>query len=180
MTQYGFYFDKEKCLGCHACQVACQIWNAPYQTVKWRNIASVFRGEFPDVKNVNVSMACMHCGDSPCRKACPRGAIMKNEETGVVTVDQTQCVGCMLCLWACPFGAPQLGVMGRMEKCTFCEERPVDVKRACEEICPTQAIVSGTIEELATFSKQNTAARLYFDEKQGVILGQGNAGQDNV
>ncbi|MFH0728700.1 MAG: 4Fe-4S dicluster domain-containing protein [Pseudomonadota bacterium] len=171
MAQYGFYFDKEKCVGCRACEVACQIWNESVQTVKWRNVASTIQGKYPEIKSVNVSLACMHCGDAPCKKACPRSAITKDEESGRVTVDRERCVGCMLCLWACPFGAPQLGVKGRMEKCTFCEERPAGMKRACEEICPTQAIVSGKIEDLARFSKQNVSGKLFHDENPGVILG---------
>jgi Fe-S-cluster-containing dehydrogenase component len=171
MSQYGFYFDKEKCVGCRACEVACQIWNEKVQTVKWRNVAEIARGSYPEISSVNVSLACMHCGDAPCKKACPRQAITKDEETGTVTVDQQQCVGCMLCLWACPFGAPQLGVKGRMEKCTFCEDRPLEIKRACEEICPTRAIVSGTVEELAQFAKQNVGDRLSFEESAGTILG---------
>jgi anaerobic dimethyl sulfoxide reductase subunit B (iron-sulfur subunit) len=171
MAQYGFYFDKEKCVGCRACEVACQIWNESVQSVKWRNVASTIQGKYPEIKSVNVSLACMHCGDAPCKKACPRSAITKDEETGRVTVDRERCVGCMLCLWACPFGAPQLGVSGRMEKCTFCEERPAGMKRACEEICRTQAIVSGKVDELAKFSKQNVSNRLFNDPSPGVLLG---------
>ena len=175
MSQYGFYFDKEKCVGCRACEVACQIWNDEVQTVKWRNVAMTKEGSYPEISSVNVSLACMHCADAPCKKACPRNAISKDEETGRVTVDQKRCVGCMLCLWACPFGAPQLGLQGRMEKCTFCEERPEGMKRACEEICPTQAIVSGKIEDLAKFSKQNVSGRLFHDKDPGALLGHEDA-----
>lgn len=171
MSQYGFYFDKEKCVGCRACEVACQIWNDGVQTVKWRNVAMTCEGRYPEINSVNVSLACMHCADAPCKKACPREAISKDAESGRVAVDQTRCVGCMLCLWACPFGAPQLGVQGRMEKCTFCEERPAGIKRACEEICPTQAIVSGKIEELAEYSKQNVSDRLFNQNSAGVVMG---------
>jgi anaerobic dimethyl sulfoxide reductase subunit B (iron-sulfur subunit) len=172
MSQHGFYFDKEKCVGCRACEVACQVWNDAVQTVNWRNVSSLSRGSFPAVTSVNASLACMHCAESPCKKACPRQAITKDEDTGAVTSDQSRCVGCMLCLWACPFGAPQLGVNGRMEKCTFCEDRPVGrLKRACEEICPQQAIVSGRIEDLAQRSKQVVADRLSWDKRGEVILG---------
>ena len=77
----------------------------------------------------------------------------------------------MLCLWACPFGAPKMSTKGRMEKCNFFQERPMGIKRACEEICPTQAIVSGLIDELANFSKKNVADRLSYTEGGGVVLG---------
>lgn len=175
MSQYGFYFDQEKCAGCHACEIACQLWNGEVQTAKWRRVTSLERGTFPEMKSVNVSLACMHCGNAPCRNTCPRQAISKSAETGLVTIDQKKCVGCMLCLWACPFGAPQMSLKGKMEKCTFCEERPVGMKRACEEICPTQAIVSGQIEELAKFSRGNVAEQLSYENSSGVILGHDEA-----
>lgn len=171
MTQYGFYFDKEKCVGCRACEVACQIWNASNQTVKWRGVTSIERGIYPSIASVNVSLACMHCGDAPCIKVCPRQALSKKEETGTVIVDQQRCVGCMLCLWACPFGAPQLGTKGKMEKCHFCDDRPLELKRACEEICPCQAIISGPVDELAKLSKRSVAESLLDEKGAGVILG---------
>jgi len=151
--------------------VACQIWNGSIQTVKWRGVTSIARGTYPEVTSVNVSLACMHCGDAPCVKSCPRQALSKKDESGTVLVDQQKCVGCMLCLWACPFGAPQLGLKGKMEKCTFCEERPLDMRRACEEICPTQAIVSGPVDQLSQIAKATIAERLLDVDGEGVILG---------
>lgn len=160
MIQYGFYFDAQRCVGCRACEVACQMWNGAKQTAKWREVTSIERGDYPHVTSINVSLACMHCADAPCAKACPRQAIAKTTEAGIVVVDQKRCIGCMLCLWACPFGAPQLGTSGKMEKCQFCEDRPLDMKRACEEICPTGAIVSGPIAELARYSRRAAVKEL--------------------
>jgi Fe-S-cluster-containing dehydrogenase component len=154
MSQYGFYFDKDKCVGCRACEVACQIWNDSDQTVKWRNVTAVIQGTYPQLGSANTSLACNHCGDAPCKIACPRSAITKDSETGQITVDQERCVGCMFCLWACPFAAPQLGALGKMEKCNFCEDRPMGMKKACEEICPNNAIVSGEVEEISTLHDQ--------------------------
>jgi len=171
MTQYGFYFDKQRCVGCRACEVICQVWNGSNQTVKWRGVTTATRGKYPDITSVNVSLACMHCADAPCVKACPRQALSKKDESGTVVVDKQKCVGCMLCLWACPFGAPQLGTDGKMEKCNFCEERPLGMKRACEEICPTQAIVSGPIDELSKIAKKTIAESLLDSGSEGVILG---------
>ena len=171
MSQYGFYFDKQRCVGCRACEVACQIWNGSNQTVKWRGVTSIIRGTYPEIISVNVSLACMHCGDALCVKACPRQALTKKDETGIVVVNQQKCMGCMLCLWACPFGAPQLGIDGKMEKCNFCDDRPLGMKRACEEICPTQAIVSGPIDELAKIAKKSIAEGLLDSVSEEVILG---------
>ena len=109
------------------------------------------------------------------QKCVSRQAIAKSEETGIVTVNMAKCVGCMLCLWACPFGAPKMSLKGKMEKCTFCEDRPVDMKRACEEICPTQAIVSGPIEQLARIARGNVAEGMLYENSSGVILGHEEA-----
>ncbi len=171
MSGYGFYFDKDKCVGCRACEVACQLWNDETRTVKWRHVTSVQKGTYPEIVSVNVSLACMHCKDAPCVRACPRQAVVQRADTGPVVVDQQRCVGCMLCLWACPFGAPQLGLNGKMEKCNFCNDRPVGMKRACEEICPTEAIVSGKIADLRKLSKKNLAERILDQQDGAVVLG---------
>jgi len=171
MPQYGFYFDSERCVGCRACEIACQMWNESAETVKWRGVSGIERGVYPEIKSVNVSLACMHCAAAPCIKACPRKALLKAEQTGIVLVNQRRCVGCMLCLWACPFGAPQLGVDGKMEKCHFCEDRPLDMKRACEEVCPTQAIISGPVDELTRNSKRTPAEDLLNGKKTDAVLG---------
>lgn len=171
MTEYGFYFYKQRCIGCRACEVACQIWNGSNQTVKWRGVTSVIRGTYPDLTSVNVTLTCMHCGDAPCVKACPRQALSRNRNSGTVVVDPKICMGCTFCLWACPFGAPQIGIKGKIEKCNFCEDRPLSMKRACEEICPTQAIVSGPKNEIGRAAKGNVAENLLGSGIKEIVLG---------
>jgi anaerobic dimethyl sulfoxide reductase subunit B (iron-sulfur subunit) len=163
--QHGFYFDSDLCVKCHACEIACKTWNEVEVGPRWREVVKVESGTFPDVKAMNVSMACMHCGDAPCRHACPVGAITKRAEDGIVVVDQSVCIGCGFCAWACPFNAPQLTAgAGKMEKCNFCQtpdkERPLDMPRACEEVCPTGAIKSGSMAELAHQNREKVAAKL--------------------
>jgi anaerobic dimethyl sulfoxide reductase subunit B (iron-sulfur subunit) len=99
-------------------------------------------------------------------------AITKRADDGVVLVDQNKCIGCGFCAWACPFNAPQLSATaGKMEKCNFCQtpgkERPLDMPRACEEICPTGAIKSGSMADLANQGRERAAARLSGADMQG-------------
>jgi NAD-dependent dihydropyrimidine dehydrogenase PreA subunit len=71
MSQIGFYFNEKRCVKCHACEIACKLWNNVEIGPRWRTVVKVGTGKFPNVKEINVSLACMHCGDPPCLKACP-------------------------------------------------------------------------------------------------------------
>ena len=101
--QHGFYFDHNRCVKCHACEIACKSWNEIDVGPRWREVVKIESGVFPNVTAMNVSMACMHCGDAPCQNACPVGAISKSAVNGIVTVDQNTCIGCGFCTFACPF-----------------------------------------------------------------------------
>jgi Fe-S-cluster-containing dehydrogenase component len=121
----------------------------------------VWHGTYPRTKTVPVSVSCMHCVDPECVKTCPVGAITKREADGIVVVDGDKCVGCKACLESCPFGAPQFGVDGKMQKCDMClaltepkksskpnEASPLsetwDLSEAwppCARTCPTKALV---------------------------------------
>jgi anaerobic dimethyl sulfoxide reductase subunit B len=162
--QHGFYFDHKLCVKCHACEIACKIWNEVEEGPRWREVVSVSTGTFPNVTEVFVSMACMHCGDAPCIPACPVKAITKRADDGIVVVDEATCIGCGFCVWACPFNAPQIGANGKMQKCNFCstpgKERPHGMPRACEEVCPTNAIRSGPLAALGGENRVKAAARL--------------------
>ncbi len=163
--QHGFHFDHNLCVKCHACEIACKTWNEVEVGPRWREVVKITSGSFPNVKAMNVSMACMHCGDAPCMTACPVRAITKRNDDGVVVVDQNACIGCGFCTWACPFNAPQLSASaGKMQKCNFCQspglERPMGLPRACEEVCPTGAIKSGSMVDLANQGRERAAKRL--------------------
>ncbi len=170
MSQVGFYFNEKRCVKCHACEIACKLWNNIEIGPRWRTVVKVGTGKFPNVKEINVSLACMHCGDPPCLKACPVKAVSKQVEDGRVLVDKAKCIGCGFCIWACPFNAPQLGKDGKMQKCHFCLDRPTGLPRACEEVCPTEAIRSGTMEELNELGRQQASRRLIGAEAYPSLL----------
>jgi anaerobic dimethyl sulfoxide reductase subunit B (iron-sulfur subunit) len=156
--QYGFFIDIDRCIKCHACEIACRIWNGitdpPYRTV-----IEVESGTYPSVIRMNISLTCMHCSTPPCLVACPAKAISKRDD-GIVIVDSTKCIGCRLCTWVCPFGAPKFGSDMKIKKCNFCEDRPVGMPRACEEACPTEAIVCGPVNELEKVATERARGRL--------------------
>ncbi|UWG47334.1 Fe-S-cluster-containing dehydrogenase component [Halanaeroarchaeum sp. HSR-CO] len=116
-----FYFDPNRCIGCHACTVSCkQYHDRESGADDWRTVTHHEKGTFPDVSEVPISMSCMHCHDAPCEKVCPTNAIEKRESDGIVTIDREKCIGCKYCGWACPFGAPTYGDEGLMSKCNMC------------------------------------------------------------
>jgi anaerobic dimethyl sulfoxide reductase subunit B (iron-sulfur subunit) len=160
MDQVGFYFTPKKCTKCHACEIACKLWNEIELGPRLRRVVEVSQGQYPDICQINVSLFCMHCGDAPCIKACPVHALSKSAVDGRVTVEEAKCIGCTFCTWACPFNAPQLGADGKMVKCDFCPDRPLGMPRPCEEVCATGALLSGTRSELDEKARQRSAKRL--------------------
>ncbi len=168
--QKGFYVDETKCVKCHACEIACKLWNNLDDVSYWRQVVKVGTGGYPNVKVINVSLACMHCGKPKCVAACPVKAISKRVTDGIVLVDRNKCIGCGFCIWACPFNAPQIGADGKMGKCTFCIDRPEGMPRACEEVCPTNAIRSGTMQELGKIAKEEAAARILTEGDSSLYL----------
>lgn len=137
-----FTFDQAKCTGCQACILACTIENQlPYDR-SWRSVHTFNERHYPNLPVHHLSIACNHCDDPACLRACPSGAYSKNGDTGFVDFDAGKCIGCRYCTWACPFGAPRFdraeGVVG---KCTFCSDRQMAGQSpACVELCPTGAL----------------------------------------
>jgi DMSO reductase iron-sulfur subunit len=143
--QKGFVFDVNKCTGCEACQVACQIENGVTPGINWRRVYTFNDIHYPGLPHFSHSLACNHCEDPPCMTHCPAAAYTKDAATGAVILDADACIGCGYCSWVCPFDAPRLNhSTGKMEKCTFCIHRLEEgLEPACAALCPTGALKFG-------------------------------------
>ena len=143
--QKAFVLDLNRCTGCHACQIACKIENELAPEMSWRQVVTFNEQRMPAIPLFSLSLACNHCIDAPCKKACPALAYTKDKATGAVTIDPKLCMGCRYCQWVCPYDAPKFNeAAGVMEKCTFCSHRlSQQLEPACTVACPTGALALG-------------------------------------
>lgn len=166
------FIDKERCIGCYACVVACKLEHdlPPYPTSppvgepKGPNLIQVYRVG-PEIREGRVyqyflPIACKHCSDAPCIKACPTAALPRSPKYSIVTVDRDECIGCVFCLEACPWGAPQFDQEGKAMLCDLCIHRLEEGKQtACEAACVARAIYVGTPAEISVKIGKKAAER---------------------
>lgn len=148
MPQYGFVIDHRKCIGCHACTVACKSENdvplGDFRTwVKYTE-----KGTFPDVRRHFTVLRCNHCDNAPCVEICPVVALHKRPDA-IVDLDRDLCIGCAACTHACPYDSIYLnGQTGTAEKCHYCAHRTeLGMEPACVVVCPEQAIIAGDVSD---------------------------------
>lgn len=130
----------QKCVACHLCEGACSFKHeGAFQPAKTR----IWVHDFVE-EAVYVPVTCFHCADAPCMTNCPTYAISRDPATGQVTVSEEKCIGCKMCMVACPFS-----VMGfHLEKsvaqnCDLCGGDP-----QCVKICTYGALEYAEVEPL--------------------------------
>lgn len=96
--------DTRKCVGCHACTVACIAENKLPPGVVYRPVVQEEIGSYPNVQLRFFPRPCMQCDEPPCVPVCPVGATWKRPD-GIVAIDYDRCIGCRYCIAACPYGA---------------------------------------------------------------------------
>ena len=196
MSQWGFYLDQTRCIGCKTCILACQAWNedergdaALYPDLTWerglprdpvtkdthqgndeilnryrmkeqyRHVYATEYGTWPMVDVSYWTVSCGHCEHPACVAACPVGHLYKEQDRGLVLTDANHpCIGCALCVKACPFGSPQFyddprrhraGEKPTVRKCDLCADRiEKGLKPACVAGCRMRALDAGPIDEL--------------------------------
>ena len=145
----SFIVDVNRCTGCHACAMACQIANHLSVAQPWREVRTFNELHVPGVELMHLSLACNHCAGAPCMEQCPARAYHRDEKTGAVLIDADRCLGCGYCAWVCPYGAPRFDEdHGVMTKCNFCVDKQHEGGQpACVTSCPTEALTWGELTD---------------------------------
>ena len=178
--RWAMVVDAKKCIDdCKDCMAACHyVHNVPAignpkHEVKWI-WPERFENIFPEESHAHIPDAmgkqlmpvlCNHCDNPPCVRVCPTGATFRRED-GIVMMESHRCIGCKICMAACPFGARSINFMdprpfirklnldfptrtkGVVEKCNFCEERLArGLLPACVMACEQKALVFGDVED---------------------------------
>lgn len=179
--------DIKACIGCHTCAIACQQGNNIPKGVKWNRVLThggptmdTPRGVFPNLEMTFLTLGCQHCSEPACVNACPAQATYKRED-GIVMQDYDICLGCRMCIMACPYdgvrsyhehepayyldfpvGDKEVKAQqkGTVSKCNFCYHR-IDsgLQPNCVEVCPAKARYFGNIEDNGSEVSQLLRAR---------------------
>ena len=173
---YGMIIDVDKCVGCHACVIACKAeWEVPTQY----NRNWVYRLG-PSLTSTGMAATyypglCNHCDNPPCVPVCPAepvnmtfkdaksgktvtmavAATWKDPFNGTVQVDRERCIGCGACAAACPYGARYVDTsladdncLGKVDKCTYCMPRVSQgLEPACVQTCLARARIFGDLDD---------------------------------
>lgn len=178
--RWAMAVDPAKCsANCTDCIVACHTihnvpdFGNPKDEVKWI-WQEPFAAVFPDnhhvysgqaLQKMRLPVLCNQCANPPCVRVCPTKATFQRPD-GIVMMDYHRCIGCRLCMAACPYGARSMNyreprpfiakinpdfptrTKGVVEKCNFCEERLAKgLLPACVEACKQKALVFGDVED---------------------------------
>lgn len=187
---FGFVIDLKRCIGCNSCAIRCKVENNLPDATWWNRIltdggeeANTASGEFPHVQRGYVPVACQHCENPACVSVCPVGATYKDPETGVVRQDYDKCIGCRMCMGACPYTGvrcfnweePKYSVghdvgdaespahqIHVVEKCAMCWHRLAKgYEPACIDGCPARARFWGDLDDPESEVSKKIASREY-------------------
>lgn len=202
--QYGMIIDLERCVGCHACTIACKAeWEVPVEF----NRNWVYRLGPSEIDGEMVSTyypgLCNHCTEPVCVPECPAdpvsvtftdaktgktkimdvAATWKDPFDGTVQIDKNRCIGCGACVDACPYGAryvnptltDEVSTDGKADKCTYCKPRvEKGAAPACVQTCITGARIFGDLDD-----PQSDVAKYVKKGAKGLEVAKGNLGPNS-
>ena len=143
------YINEKVCIGCRLCEVHCRVEHS-----QSKDLIKAFKTESPQPSPllqverrgpVSFAIQCRHCAEPYCVYACLTGALKRDPDSGIVTVDAERCIGCWTCILACPFGVIRQDThRSKIAKCDLCLEKDIP---ACVTNCPNEALIYTETED---------------------------------
>lgn len=139
MIVYQEQGPERVCTRCRTCELMCafhhyQVGNPGRARIKLVSLE----------KGVDIPVTCLNCGQPMCMDACPTDALERPLGQEMVEVRGERCIGCGLCIQACPLGAIRLDpATDKAIKCDLCGGEP-----QCARYCPTQVLRLADAESL--------------------------------
>ncbi len=122
--------DSSRCIGCQTCMAACiEAHDIP------GNIAAP-RLRVTRTYEISAPVACHHCEDAPCAKACPTGALFFDPKNHRIGVNEDNCIGCKSCM---KIGCPAISMKEGKAHVDFTQCVGCGV---CQQLCPVGAFES--------------------------------------
>ena len=174
MTKLAIGINLHRCIGCNTCAVACKMQNNVSDGMLWNRVLTEgcerfdsAEGTYPNLSRTYLPLACQHCENPACERVCPTGATYKDDK-GRVEIDYDKCIGCRMCMAACPYNARNFNWQtpvrvtganygdaevpvrpkGVAEKCTLCKERTDRGEEPmCVVCCPAHARIFGDLDD---------------------------------
>ena len=143
--------DPDKCYGCRVCELACSLkhtgeFNPSRARVQVMGYDEVFC----------LPVMCFQCERPYCLEVCPSAAITRDGETGIVSISQEKCIGCKMCILACPFGNIVFSSEDKKAvKCEFCDGEP-----ECVAFCTTGALEFKEADTAMIYKKRALSEKL--------------------
>ena len=192
MTKLAIGIDLQRCIGCNTCALACKMQNNVPDGMLWNRVLTEgcerfdsAEGTYPNLSRTYLPLACQHCENPACERVCPTGATYKDDK-GRVEIDYDKCIGCRMCMAACPYNARTFNwnepvratgagygdarvperTRGVMEKCTLCKERTDEGDEPmCVRCCPADARIFGDLDD-----PDSAVSRLRREQSAEVLL----------
>jgi anaerobic carbon-monoxide dehydrogenase iron sulfur subunit len=124
--------DHTLCTNCRLCSVVCSVKKERVSDPSQARVQVVA----DEMAGVFLPVFCRHCEDPPCAEVCPVEAISRDEASGLVVLNEKECIGCEECVSACPYGGATWHAQNeKVLRCDQCDGDP-----ECVKFCFSQAL----------------------------------------
>lgn len=150
------YCNLDTCLACKTCELACALAHS-----ESKDLESAIKESPKPKQRIRLQktakgpvylLQCRHCEEPACILACMSAAMSKDPKTGLVRVDEKKCVGCGMCVMACPYGAliidDEKKISLKCDHCIMLLEKIGKKEAACVAACPTKTLVFCEFDDL--------------------------------